>query len=361
MANEEHLEILLEGVETWNKWRKVTPEMPNLRDAHLTDTTLTEAHLSDADLRGADLRGADLRGADVEGADLRRANLRWANVGRANLRRTDLYMVDLSGAKLSGAGLSGANLRDADLEEANLSNANLKWAILHEVNFGEAILTEATMGGTLFLQTILKNVKGLDTITHWSASNLDHLTIARSDRLPLSFLRGCGLPDLVINNIEVLRGDPFELYSCFISHSSNDQDFADRLYADLQDEGVRCWYAPQDLRGGEKTHRQIEEAIRHHDKLVLILSEASMESNWVEHEIREARERERKEDRQVLFPVSLVPYSELGDWELFDADEGGDLAREIREYYIPDFSDWKDHDKYSEAFGKLFRGLKGKS
>ena len=217
------------------------------------------------------------------------------------------------------------------------------------------------MSGTVFFRTVLKGTEGLDTVAHMGASNLDHLTIARSGPLPISFLRGCGLPDLIINNTEVLRGDPFEFYSCFISHSSDNQDFADRLYADLQDKGVRCWYAPQDLRGGEKTHRQIEEAIRHHDKLVLILSEVSMESNWVEHEIREARERERKEGRQVLFPVSLVSYSELGDWKLFDADEGGDLAREVREYYIPDFSNWKDHDAYSEAFDKLFRGLKGKS
>ena len=30
----------------------------------------------------------------------------------------------------------------------------------------------------------------------------------------------------------------------------------------------------------------------------------------------------------------------------FDADPGIDSAREIREYFIPDFSNWKDHDSY---------------
>lgn len=351
MANEEHVEILKEGVEAWNDWRKESSVTPDLSKAYLTETNLV----------GADLGGANLSRAKLISSNLRKANLIDADLNGAQLAETDLHRVDLIDANLAGANLISADLSGADLINANLDGAQLIGADLSRADLSEANLSEVRMGRTLFFQTRLEGTEGLDAINHSEASNLDHFTIAQSDPLPLSFLRGCGLPDLIINNTEALRGDPFELYSCFISHSSDDQDFADRLYADLQDEGVRCWYAPQNLRGGEKTHRQIEEAIRHHDKLVLILSEASMESNWVKHEIREAREREREEDRQVLFPVSLVPYSKLGDWELFYADEGGDLAREIREYYIPDFSDWKDHDEYSEAFDKLFRGLKEKS
>lgn len=41
---------------------------------------------------------------------------------------------------------------------------------------------------------------------------------------------------------------------------------------------------------------------------------------------------------------------------------GKDSAREIREYYIPDFSEWKtDHDKYKGEFDKLLRDLKARS
>ena len=43
---------------------------------------------------------------------------------------------------------------------------------------------------------------------------------------------------------------------------------------------------------------------------------------------------------------------------LFDADTGIDSAREIREYFIPDFSNWKDHDSYATAFERLLRDLK---
>ncbi len=78
-------------------------------------------------------------------------------------------------------------------------------------------------------------------------------------------------------------GRPIEFYSCFISYSTKDQEFAERLHADLQAKGVRCWFAPHDMKGGRKLHEQIDEAIRLHDKLLLILSEHSMSSNWVQN------------------------------------------------------------------------------
>lgn len=90
----------------------------------------------------------------------------------------------------------------------------------------------------------------------------------------------------------------------------------------------------------------------------MILSPNSMTSEWVETDIRKARKRERAEKKRVLFPVRLVSFEAIRDWELFDADEGKDLATEIREYYIPDFSAWKTHDLYQKEFGKLLRDLR---
>lgn len=60
--------------------------------------------------------------------------------------------------------------------------------------------------------------------------------------------------------------------------------------------------------------------------------------------------------RAVSRPAGV--YEVLRDWKLFDADEGEDLAAEIREYYIPDFSEWKNHDSYAREFEKLLRDLR---
>ncbi len=80
--------------------------------------------------------------------------------------------------------------------------------------------------------------------------------------------------------------------------------------------------------------------------------------NWVKSEIANARKREKREGKQLLFPITLVPFEAIKQWKLFDADIGTDAAREIREYFIPDFSNWKDHDSYQTAFQRLVKDLK---
>lgn len=169
------------------------------------------------------------------------------------------------------------------------------------------------------------------------------------------------MPEQFITSARSLVGQPIEFYSSFISYSTKDQDFADRLFADLQTKCVRCWFAPHDAQRERKLHEQIDEAIRMHEKLLLILSPHSMNSEWVKTEIVKARKREVREKTQILFPVSLVPYEpSIRDWECFDADTGKDSAREIREYLIADFSNWKDHESYQKEFVLLLRDLQSK-
>jgi hypothetical protein len=201
--------------------------------------------------------------------------------------------------------------------------------------------------------------RGLETVQHLGPSSIAIDTICRSKgQIPESFLRGCGVPDDFITFMKSLSANPIDFYSCFISYSFADQDFAERLHSDLQNKGVRCWFAPHDMQSGKKLHEQIDQAIRLHDKLLLILSPHSMESEWVKTEIAKAREREVRESRRVLFPIRLAPFETLREWEYFDADSGKDSAREIREYFIPDFSNWKNHDSYQEAFQRLISDLK---
>jgi hypothetical protein len=86
-----------------------------------------------------------------------------------------------------------------------------------------------------------------------------------------------------------------------------------------------------------------------------------MNSEWVKTEIAKARKKENQQGRRVLFPIRLVEYATIQQWECFDADTGKDSAREIREYFIPDFSNWKDHDSYTAAFQRLLRDLKAEA
>ena len=146
-------------------------------------------------------------------------------------------------------------------------------------------------------------------------------------------------------------------YSSFISHSSRDTEFVERLNAYLRRAGVKVWYAPEDLVPGEKLRDQIKKAIRSFDKLILVLSANSMTSNWVATEIRDAIKRETDEGKQVLFPIALVPMEEIRTWECFDADTGRDMAVEVRQYFIPNFVNWKNDLAFEEQCERLLKGL----
>jgi uncharacterized protein YjbI with pentapeptide repeats len=301
-----HLDLLRAGVEEWNKFRSRQEN----RDRRL-------------DLRELGLSRAALSGADLSGADLRWARLRAANLSGANFR----------GAQLRVADFSGANLARADLRAANLFETSFRLADL-----GGTDLTGAMVGQTVFGDTDLSTVIGLAECVHDGPSILDFTTLVQSGSLPIQFLRGCGLPDTLITFLPSLLNQPIQFYSCFISYSTTDQEFAERLHADLQNRGIRCWFAPHDMQGGKKIHEQIDAAIRVYDRLLLILSPSSMRSEWVQTEIAKARKREKQENRRMLFPVRLVGFRELQEWQCFDADLGKDSAREIREYCVPDFS-----------------------
>ncbi|MGO9273652.1 MAG: toll/interleukin-1 receptor domain-containing protein [Terriglobia bacterium] len=107
----------------------------------------------------------------------------------------------------------------------------------------------------------------------------------RSERgpgdIPEAFLRRAGVPEDFIVYMKSLAGNPIEFYSCFISYSSEDDDFARRLHADLQQSNVRC-FSPEVLKIGEKFRARIDEGIRVYDKLMVILTEHSIASPWVE-------------------------------------------------------------------------------
>jgi hypothetical protein len=352
MANDEHVAMLKKGVDVWNTWVGENPKVV----PDLSRENLTNAHLPGANLFGATLIEANLTGADLSRARLIFANLIGANLTGANLSGADLMLSNLSDANLTNAILTGdANLREANLSRTNLSGANLTDAILIgtilcRAKLTDANLTEARLHRTVFAATVLTKVKGLDQCRHVGPSSIDLQSLERSGPLPIAFLRGMGLPDNFIDYLPSLLNTAIQHYSCFISYSSKDQTFAERLHADLQNQGVRCWFAPHDMRIGAKIIDAIDEAIRVRDKVLLILSEASVASDWVEGEVTRALGEERKRKQVVLFPVRI------DDAVMQTSEAWATLLQGQRN--IGDFTGWKDHDGYRKSFDRLMRDLR---
>jgi hypothetical protein len=332
MADNQQLHTLKHNIQGWNKWRKENPDVK---------------------------------------IDLTEANFNGINLSGINLSEADLW-----GTTLVGAGLSDANLRRASLERADLSNASLSRAHLLRSNFSQTILSgtnfsSAFVSATIFANVDLQAATGLEEVRHGGPSSIGTDTLVLSKgKIPVMFLRGCGLSDIEIEfaqlaargldsdqvariTYEIYRlycDQPIQFYSCFISYNSKDQKFAQRLHDDLQNNGVRCWFAPEDLKIGDEFRRTIGQQIRVRDKLLIILSKNSIGSEWVGDEVEKALGEEREQKALKLFPIRL-------DSAVLKAKD--DWAEKIRlRRHIGDFSVWKDDAKYKIAFERLLKDLK---
>lgn len=106
MANEKHLTLLRQGVETWNKWRETNREIkPDLSKADLYGANLSRAYLYEANLSGANLYGADLS-------------------------RTQALRTNFEGATFTGACIKDWNINS----QTNLNNVICDYVYLKKDN-----------------------------------------------------------------------------------------------------------------------------------------------------------------------------------------------------------------------------------
>jgi DNA-binding transcriptional ArsR family regulator len=215
MANQQQLDILRQGIDVWNTWRKKHPNVPlNLNRAQLSNVDLRDGDFSETDLRGAHLNRAHLSGANLSKARLSWAHLRGADLTRAilsgaDLNRANLHRANLSEATLNEAHLSGADLSRAKLTRVNLSGADLTWATLSEADFREANLTGCRVyaisaWNVLLDQTIQSNLmitpKNEPTIT------VDNLEVAQFIYLLLNNPKIRQTIDTITSHVVLLLG-----------------------------------------------------------------------------------------------------------------------------------------------------------
>lgn len=366
MANEEHLAILKQGVEVWNKWREANPDVrpdlskTNLYEADLRWANLSETNLSKVNLGRADLSWADLSVADLVEANLIRTNLSETNLSWANLTRASLWMADFRESNFMAA-----NLREADLHSANLVAGNLRETDLHRTD-----LNGTKVGWCTFGNVNLSETKGLETVEHEGPSTIGIDTLQRSQgKIPEAFLQRCGLSNWqielaklfqeglsreqindILYRVHDLRvGQSIQISPLFISYSHADGDFVDVMEEHLDNRGIRFWRDVHHATAG-RLETQIDRAIRHNPTVLLVLSENSVRSDWAQHEARLARELEIETERDVLCPVALDDSWKTCRWPKR-------LREQIMEYNILDFSHWENDEAFAEMFGRLIDGL----
>jgi hypothetical protein len=154
----------------------------------------------------------------------------------------------------------------------------------------------------------------------------------------------------IIYRIHDLRARrAFQITPLFISYSHADGAFVDAIEGLLVEQGIRFWRDVHHARAG-RLEPQIDHAIQLNDVVLLVLSKQSTNSDWVEHEARKAREKEKKSGKDALCPVALD-----NSWRTCRWPER--LREQIQEYNILDFANWQDDAYFHMMFGKLLEGL----
>jgi hypothetical protein len=377
LTRNEAIAMLKAGkVEKWNAIRHQYPDWkPCLSDADLSSSNLPGIRFNGTFLDGAALNSANLNGATFtraicNGANFSRAYLQGASFLLSHLELTICIGADFNGALFRNANLRMAKLRWSDLRWTDFDNAYLINADLTGANLGRTSLANTDFSNACFANTIFSDVNlstacGLDTARHLGPSTLGVDTIIKSkSMIPESFLRGCGVPDEWITHIPSLIGamEPIQFYSCFISYAIEDEEFATRLYNDFQAAGIRCWKWNEDAKTGKSLWGEIDHAIQHYDKLVLIASKHSLTSTAVNREIERAIRQEDVRTQQkakgkysgdadVLFPVTVDNYI-FSKWE---HERKVDVTKKM----IADATGWKkDHNKCQRVIDRLIKDLK---
>jgi len=349
----------------WNEWRDNNQNIwPDL---------------SGTDLSGKDLRYRDFHYVNFCGAKLVGSNLSECSLASTNLTSTQMQSstiinaqaewADFSDACLDKATLMGTNFEKARLERAsmkgvNAANSSFKLAILSMANLSEsylantyflrtdmrgAALNNAHLGLTLFVDTNLYGVTGLESCEHGSFSFIDHRTVAQSGEINFDFMKGCGLPEALIRHFPDLVKGTVRYMDCFISCSEVDIEFAELLYKDLEENGVKCWLYKHDLPWGARQWDAINDAIERNDKLILVLSKDSIQSEWVEDEVTKAFEEERRRKEDILLPLML------DDAVMRSKEPWATKVKDSRN--IADFQHWIDPDQYQRLFDRLMKLL----
>lgn len=328
------LRRLKKGAEHWNRFRwhnrRYRPSLSHLgmpQGGNFVGFNLSGGKFTGSEFDLVDFSGAKLRDVDAKAARFNSCNFTKADLTHANFFNTRFELCDFTGATLSDAFLVRALFRHCKMDAVDFGVAE----------FGETDLINVRLSGA----------RGLSTTKHEGPSYIDVPTLSQS--LPIKFLRGVGLPEKFITAQPLFGIDASDYHSCFISFSTRDKKFAERLYMDLQMSGVRCWFAPHDLLIGAVTYDEIDRQITRLDKLVIVLSKSSLASQWCEDEVMKAYAEERRRKSKILLPV------QVDDTAMKTKEPWASKLRDQRN--IGDFRNWKSSSSYKEALKRLLSSL----
>lgn len=370
MPDINHLNILKQGAEIWNKWRKDNPEIsPDLSSADLAKLDLSEVNFSNTNFDNATLTEWKVINCNFDKAVLTKIRAQGTYWRNATLSRTEIsgdftvsnfYIADFTGAKVHNCGFPLSELRYLRLNHTNFA-----------AYFGDTDLNSWTI-----INSDLSGIQNLSSGNIEYPFNIDFATLKNtanglkedSDKTNKfsSFFKECGIPDEIIGVfrswakvtpiIKEVSLEDIDFYSCFLSYSHEDIKFAKSLQSYLQNNNIQCWFDEEHVFPGDNILDAVDQGIRRWDKVLLCCSSNSLNSPWVDREIEKALQkeenlwRERGTKTLTIIPLNLDGY--LFKWE-------NSKASILQSRLAADFTDWEtNHGNFNPQLSKVLKALR---
>jgi molecular chaperone DnaK len=91
----------------------------------------------------------------------------------------------------------------------------------------------------------------------------------------------------------------------FLSYSSKDKTFVEQLARELDRRNIGVWLDKWEIRVGDSLIWKINEGLRSHDFLVIVLSPDAVTSSWVQRELSSALMSELNKKKVIVLPILL--------------------------------------------------------
>ncbi|HMQ80217.1 MAG TPA: TIR domain-containing protein [Ignavibacteria bacterium] len=355
------LTLLKEGAKTWNKWRKENLDVKiDLRNEtfkksdfskmQLDNIDFTDSLILDSDFTSSKLTNVSFKDSYIENCNFSNALIKNSNFKLSHLVSSKFIFSNINNCIFDETFINETIFDNTELLESDLSNSLISFTIFNSTDLAKSNFLKSQFSYNIFADIDLSQVTGLETVIHAAPSTIGIDTLLNSEgNIDVKFLSGAGIPENIISNFKSIFGNSYQFYSCFISYNEKDGKFAKKIYDNLTNAGIRCWFAPENLKAGDPIVTRIQEAMNQYDKLILILSENSVSSKWVQNEIEFGLLKEKRTNTSFLFPIVLD--KSINDSSSFVIQEM--LSKRV---YI-DFSDWKNENLFKNSLSKLIRSL----
>lgn len=292
--------------------RKAKMEHVQILNSNINNAKLSSALLTFAIIDNCSFLRADLESCIAISSKFHKCDLTEANIDRANFSGSQIQGAILKHTSGKQALFVQANLEKAQLEEGNFcqavfDNANLCSANLKAARFQNASFTNADLQGIEVNETDLRqaDLRGADLINvSLHMANCYQTKIFQEDmRYANIFMK-----QAKDESFSIIRKNKVRV---FISYSHADSSFAVRLEKALKKRSVDVWIDRKEILVGESLIGRIREGIDSSKFVCAVLSQQSLQSQWVKNELDIAMNQQIESGSVKVFPLVLEKDIEL--------------------------------------------------